>query len=444
MCFYISSSSAAMNASLSSSFLSHVELAPADPIIGVTDAFRNDPNPNKVNLGTGVYCDDAGKVPLLECVRRAESRLVDAAAPRVYLPIDGLPAYNKAARELLFCPDSSVVAEGRVVTIQALGGTGGLKLGADFLHRFAPRAHVWVSDPSWENHRALFQSAGFPVHSYAYYDAANHRLDFAAMIESLARIPGGDIVVLHACCHNPTGVDLTSDQWTTVIQLIAQRGLIPFLDVAYQGFGDGIEADGAVVRRFAETVTPLFVANSFSKSFSLYGERIGALSVVAAHAQEAARCWSQLKRVVRTNYSNPPTTGGQIVATVLATPELRGIWERELNSMRDRIRLVRAQFVEQLKQKAPSTDFSFVMRQRGMFSYSGLSKQIVGRLRDTFSIYALDSGRICVAALNSRNIDYVTDAIACVISSSSAVRRAHASRTVAMPDRTVSAARLTS
>ena len=301
------------------------------------------------------------------------------------------------------------------MTVQALGGTGGLKIGADFLRRVDPAAQVWISDPSWENHRALFENAGFTVQSYPYYDAATHGVDFAGMLGTLERLPAGAIVVLHACCHNPTGVDLTADQWTRVIETVKARALVPFLDIAYQGFGDGLDADAAPVRRFAQADVPVFVSNSFSKSFSLYGERVGALSVVAASSDEAARVLSQLKRLVRTNYSNPPTHGGKIVAAVLADPELRSLWERELGQMRSRIHSMRLQFVEKMQARVPGADFSFVARQRGMFSYSGLSQAAVKRLREEFSVYAVDTGRICVAALNSHNLDYVTDAIARVI-----------------------------
>ncbi|MEO7403060.1 MAG: aromatic amino acid transaminase, partial [Burkholderiales bacterium] len=283
------------------SVLARVELAPRDPILGITDGFNADQNPQKANLGVGVYYDDNGKVPLLECVRRAEREITDRAAARSYLPIDGIAAYDREVQKLVFGPDAAVIKEKRVVTVQALGGTGGLKLGADFLKRIAPTADVWISDPSWENHRALFESAGFNVNNYTYYDATTHGLNFAGMMTALRAIPNGAIVVLHACCHNPTGVDLSSDQWTEVIQVVQDRALVPFLDIAYQGFGDGLDADGAVVRRFAATGMPIFVSNSFSKSFSLYGERVGALSVVAQSADEAERVLSQLKRVIRTN-----------------------------------------------------------------------------------------------------------------------------------------------
>lgn len=393
----------------------NVEMAPRDPILGITEAYNADQNPNKVNLGVGVYYDDNGKLPLLECVKRAEQEMVEKAAPRGYLPIDGLPAYDVAVQGLVFGADSEPVKSKRVVTVQSLGGTGGLKIGADFLRRVNPNAELWISDPSWENHRALFETAGFKVHTYPYYDPATHGVKFDAMIECLRGLPAGSVIVLHACCHNPTGVDLTADQWTKVIETINAQGLVPFLDIAYQGFGDGLDADGAVIRRFAEAGGPVFVSNSFSKSVSLYGERVGALSIVATSAEEAARVLSQIKRVVRTNYSNPPTHGSKIVATILSSPELRKVWEGELAHMRDRIKSMRTQLVEKLKARVPNVNFDFVIKQRGMFSYSGLTKEQVHKLRDEYSIYAVDSGRICVAALNSKNIDYVADAIAKVI-----------------------------
>jgi aromatic-amino-acid transaminase len=348
-------------------------------------------------------------------VHRAERALADKGGPHVYLPIDGIAAYDRAVRSLVFGAESDVVQAGRVVTVQALGGTGSLKIGADFLHKFAPGAQVWISDPSWENHRALFEGAGFVVNVYPYYQASTHGLDIDGMIAALQRLPAGAIVVLHACCHNPTGVDPNDDQWGRIIEVVRARALLPFLDIAYQGFGAGIDADGAIIRRFAATPGPLFVASSFSKSFSLYGERVGALSIVAADRDEAARVLSQVKRVVRGNYSSPPTFGGQVVAMVLDTPELRSLWERELGGMRERIRANRHALVERLALRAPSAKFDYMLRQCGMFSYSGLTATQVARLRSEFSIYAIDTGRICVAALNSRNIDYVADAIAKVL-----------------------------
>jgi aromatic-amino-acid transaminase len=400
---------------MSASIFTGVEMAPRDPILGITEAFNADPNPKKVNLGVGVYYDDNGKVPLLECVRRAERQLADSAPPRSYLPIDGLPEYDRLVQALVFGEDSPACDDKRIVTVQALGGTGGLKIGADFLRRVDAAAQVWISNPSWENHRALFENAGFTVQSYPYYDAAKHGVDFAGMLSTLERLPGGSIVVLHACCHNPTGVDLTAEQWTRVIETVKARALVPFLDIAYQGFGDGLDDDAAPVRRFARADVPVFVSNSFSKSFSLYGERIGALSVVAGSSDEVARVLSQLKRLVRTNYSNPPTHGGKIVAAILADSELRSLWKRELGQMRSRIQSMRLQFVEKIQTRVPGADFSFVAHQRGMFSYSGLSQAAVKRLREEFSVYAVDTGRICVAALNSHNLDYVTEAIARVI-----------------------------
>jgi len=397
-----------------SSVFSAIEMAPRDPILGITEAFNADTNPAKINLGVGVYYDDNGKVPLLKCVEKAEAILIEQHAPRTYLPIEGLAAYDKAVQELVFGADSAVIQEKRAVTVQSLGGTGALKLGADFLKRFAPDSDVYISNPSWENHRALFESAGFKVHNYAYYDETTHGVNFPAMLAALKAMPRGAIVVLHACCHNPTGADLTQGQWDEVIAAVVAGGLVPFLDMAYQGFGAGIAEDGAVVRRFAATGVALLVSNSFSKSFSLYGERVGALSVVASSAEEAARLLSQLKRVVRTNYSNPPVHGGKVVATALATPELRQMWEDELAGMRVRIKEMREAFVQKLKAKAPGHDFDFVREQVGMFSYSGLTKEQVGKLREQ-SIYAVDTGRICVAALNSKNIDTVVDAIAKVL-----------------------------
>lgn len=396
---------------MTSSIFQQVELAPRDPILGITEAFIADANSSKVNLGVGMYYDDTGKVPILECVKRAEQILLGDATPRTYLPIDGMPAYTRAVQNLIL-GESKAVTEQRAVTIQALGGTGALKLAADFLHRLNPSAQVWISDPSWENHRALFEGAGFVVKNYAYYDAATHGLNFNGMVESLKQAPDGTIVVLHACCHNPTGVDLSNDQWTTIIEIVKSRNLIPILDIAYQGFADGLAQDGAVVKRFAEALHPVFIANSFSKSFSLYGERIGALTIVTKDKDEAARVLSQLKRLVRTNYSNPPAHGCQVVTRVLTTPELRSQWEQELTQMRERIKQMRKALVEKVQAKKPGYDISFVLRQRGMFSYSGLSKDVVARLKSDYSIYAVDSGRICVAALNNKNVDRVAEAIA--------------------------------
>ena len=400
---------------MSSSLLAAVEMAPRDPILGVTETFLADSNPSKVNLGVGVYYDDNGKVPVLECVRRAEQQIAATPLARSYLPIDGLQAYDKEVQKLVFGAECTALRSGRIVTVQTLGGTGGLKVGADFLRRLNPSAQLWISDPSWENHRALFEYAGFTVNAYPYYDATTHGLNFDAMISGLKTLQAGSVVVLHACCHNPTGVDLSPAQCDSVIDVVNVRGLMPFLDMAYQGFADGIDADAFAVRRFAEKCPVVFVSSSFSKSLSLYGERVGALSVVASSTEEAARTLSQLKRAIRTNYSSPPTHGGQAVASVLATPELRTLWESELGQMRDRIKLMRSRLVDAVRTLRSDFDLSFVVQQRGMFSYSGLTKAQVDKLRTEHSVYAIDSGRICVAALNSKNIQHAAKAIASVL-----------------------------
>ena len=397
------------------SLFSAVEMAPRDPILGLNEQFAADPNPNKVNLGVGVYYDENGKLPLLACVAVAEQQLVEMAKPRGYLPIDGIAAYDAAVQGLVFGTDSEIVKARRVATVQAIGGTGGLKIGADFLKRVNPDAKVLISDPSWENHRALFTNAGFEVASYPYFDADSHGIDFSAMRAALEAAPAGSIVVLHACCHNPTGYDLTPAQWAEVVAVVAARGLVPFLDMAYQGFGSGLAEDGAAVALFVAIGLDFFVSTSFSKSFSLYGERVGALSVVCESAEEAARVLSQLKIVIRTNYSNPPIHGAQIVATVLASPSLRTQWEQELAGMRARIKTMRAALVEKLAAAGVKQDLSFITRQQGMFSYSGLNAAQMQRLRREFGIYGVDSGRICVAALNARNLDAVAKAIASVM-----------------------------
>ncbi|MFG6206678.1 amino acid aminotransferase [Pseudomonas retamae] len=397
------------------SLFSAVEMAPRDPILGLNEAFNADTRTTKVNLGVGVYCNEEGRIPLLRAVIEAESIRVAQHASRGYLPIDGIAAYDQAVQKLLFGNDSPLINAGRVLTTQAVGGTGALKIGADFLKQLLPNAVVAISDPSWENHRALFETAGFPVQNYRYYDAATHDVNRAGMLEDLNALPNGSIVVLHACCHNPTGVDLSPADWNNVLQAVKAKGHVPFLDMAYQGFGDGIDEDAAAVRLFAESGLTFFVSSSFSKSFSLYGERVGALSIISESKEESARVLSQVKRVIRTNYSNPPTHGASIVAAVLNSPELRAQWEAELAEMRLRIRGMRTQMVDLLAEKAPGRDFSFVGRQRGMFSYSGLTTEQVHRLRNEFGIYALDTGRICVAALNQSNIKAVTDAIVQVI-----------------------------
>ena len=392
-----------------------VEMAPRDPILGLNEQFAADTNPNKVNLGVGVYFDDNGKLPLLDCVQHAEKAMMAKPTARGYLPIDGIAAYDSAVKSLVFGPDSEPVLSGRVATVQAVGGTGGLKIGADFLRHVSPAAKVLISDPSWENHRALFSHAGFKVGTYAYYDSQAHAVDFAGMLASLQAAAAGTVVVLHACCHNPTGYDLTSAQWDQVVAVIQARGLTAFLDMAYQGFGHGIAEDGAVIAKFVAADLNFFVSTSFSKSFSLYGERVGALSVVCADKEECARVLSQLKIVIRTNYSNPPIHGGAVVAAVLNDPTLRAQWEAELGGMRERIKTMRHQLVEGLKAAGVQRDMGFITSQIGMFSYSGLSKDQMVRLRNEFGIYGTDTGRMCVAALNSKNLAYVCQSIAKVV-----------------------------
>jgi aromatic-amino-acid transaminase len=400
---------------MSSSIFAAVDMAPRDPILGLNESFNADPRTHKVNLGVGVYFDDNGKIPLLNAVKVAEKARLEAMPPRGYQPIEGLGAYNQAVQALLFGQDSSLLAEGRVVTAEALGGTGALKVGADYLKRLLPNATVYISDPSWENHRALFESAGFPVDVYPYYDATTRGVNFDGMKAKLNALPAGSIVVLHACCHNPTGADLSAVQWHEVIAAIRAQGLVAFIDMAYQGFADSIAEDALALNLFAASGLQFFVSSSFSKSFSLYGERVGALSIVTASKDESARVLSQIKRVIRTNYSNPPIHGGAVVAAVLGTPELRQMWEDELAGMRERIRTMRIRLVEELKAKGVAQDFSFVAQQRGMFSYTGLSAEQVERMRSEFGIYAVSTGRICLAALNTKNIAYVADAIAAVL-----------------------------
>jgi aromatic-amino-acid transaminase len=392
-----------------------VPLAPADPILGLTEAFVSDKNPKKVNLGVGVYQDGSGKVPVLSVVREAEQLWYEREDSKSYLPIEGVAAYRKEVQELLLGRDSELIAQGRVVTAQALGGTGALKLGADFLRRFLPDSSVYISAPSWENHRALFEAAGFVVHEYPYYAPERHGLDFEAMKAALAGLPPRSIVLMHACCHNPTGVDLSLEQWHELVGIVAERDLLPLLDFAYQGFGEGIEEDAAAVRAFARAGLPCVISSSFSKSFSLYRERVGAITFVTADADETKRVTSQIKRTIRTNYSSPSSHGGQIVALVLGQPELRRKWESELTEMRGRIRKMRALFVAELAARGISRDFSFIEQQRGMFSYSGLELDKVRRLRTEFGIYIVDSGRICVAAINEQNLGYIIDSIARVL-----------------------------
>ena len=397
------------------SLFSAVEMAPRDPILGLNEQYTADTNPHKVNLGVGVYFDDNGKLPLLQCVQAAEKTLMATPTARGYLPIDGIAAYDAAVKGLVFGAESEAVKTGRVATVQGIGGTGGLKIGADFLKRLNPNAKVLISDPSWENHRALFTNAGFIVDSYAYYDANKRGVNFEGMLASLNAAAPATIVVLHACCHNPTGYDITADQWDQVIAVVKAKSLTAFLDMAYQGFGHGIAEDGAVIGKFVAAGLDFFVSTSFSKSFSLYGERVGALSVLCASKEEAYRVLSQLKIVIRTNYSNPPIHGGAVVAAVLNNPTLRAQWEQELGEMRARIKVMRKSLVQGLKAAGVKADMGFITTQIGMFSYSGLNKNQMVRLRSEFGVYGTDTGRMCVAALNSKNIDYVCASIAKVM-----------------------------
>ena len=396
---------------------SSVQLAPKDPIFGLTEAYNADQRPGKVNLGVGVYYTDEGKVPLLRAVLEAEKEVVAKEAPRAYIPIEGPNPYNSAVQNLLFSKDSALIEAGRVVTAECLGGTGALRVGGDFVRRLEPTAKAAISSPSWENHRGIFEAAGYEVLEYTYFDPKTRGVDFDGMVKSLESFPAKTLVILHACCHNPTGADLNKDQWQKIISICQQKQLIPFLDIAYQGFADGIEQDGAAVRMFADSGMSFFVSSSFSKSFSLYGERVGALSIVTQSKEESARVLSQLKRVIRTNYSNPPTHGAAIVATVLNSPKLRQMWEDELAQMRDRIKSMRQGLKEKLAAAGVSQDFSFIEAQRGMFSYSGLTSDQVAKLQEQDGIYALSTGRICVAALNTKNIDRVAQAIARVLMS---------------------------
>lgn len=397
------------------SLFDSVNLAPRDPILGLNEQFNSDPRTNKINLGIGVYYDEAGHMPLLRVVEDVEQKLADKPAARGYLPIDGINAYNIGAQQLLLGRDSIAIQEQRAVTIQTLGGTGALKVGADFLHTIMPNATVAISDPSWENHRALFEKAGFKVVDYPYYQAQTRGFDIEAMLESISALPDQSIVVLHACCHNPTGIDPSPAEWQRIADVIVEKNHVPFLDIAYQGFGDGLEQDAAAVRLLVERGIAVLVSSSFSKSFALYGERVGALTVVTSCSDQSPRVLSQLKRLARTNYSNPPTHGAKVITQVFTNPDLLNRWENELTHMRERIKTMRHQLVQKLKEHGVKQDMSFILNQKGMFSYSGLTTAQVHQLRDQDALYILDTGRICVAALNDRNIDLVAAAIARVL-----------------------------
>jgi aromatic-amino-acid transaminase len=393
----------------------HIPPFAGDPILSLNEDFQNDPRPDKINLSIGIYFDDAGRIPVLDAVQRAEAMVVAKGGPKPYLPIEGAANFRAAVQHLLFGAEHEAIASRRVATIQAVGSSGGLKVGADFLARYFPGSQVWVSDPSWDNHRSMFEGAGLTVNSYPYYDAATGGLNFDAMLATLRDLPARSIVLLHACCHNPTGVDLSRAQWQTLIPVLRERELIPYLDLAYQGFGDGIQEDAFAVRALAAGGLSFFIANSFSKSMSVYGERCGALSVVCPDAAQALLVLGQLKFTVRRNYSSPPIHGGQIVATVLDEPELRRSWERELDAMRERILAMRRELHGVLSAKLPGRNFDYFLSQRGMFSYTGLTGAQVDALRETHGVYMVRSGRICVAGLNSANVEATAVAIAAVL-----------------------------
>lgn len=385
--------------------------APPDAILGLTDAWKKDPNPLKINLGVGIYKDDRGQTPVLASVKEAEARILAEAGTKSYMPIAGDSAYAEQVQALVFGADHAAVAGGRVRTAHTPGGTGGLRVGADFLRKVKPGATVWVSRPTWANHRGIFEAAGFVVKEYAYYNPAQRGLDAGSMIADLEKVPAGDIVLLHVCCHNPTGVDLDVSQWKQVAGLAASRGWLPFLDFAYQGFGEGVDEDRAGLLAMAAACPEMLVSNSFSKNFGLYQDRTGALSLLASTADQAAKAFSHVEIAIRVNYSNPPAHGGLIVSTILSDPSLRDVWGSELASMRLRIAEVRSRFVASLREAGIGTDFSFIERQKGMFSFSGLDDTQVARLREEKSIYIVKGGRINVAGITSKNIDYLCSAI---------------------------------
>ena len=402
----------------------HVDAYAGDPILTLNEAFGKDPRPHKINLSIGIYFDDAGKLPVMRAVREAETAMLQHIGPRSYQPMEGAANYRSAVQQLLFGANHEAVLSKRIATVQTIGGSGGLKVGGDFLKRYFPDANVWISDPTWDNHRAMFEGAGFAVNTYPYYNPANGALNFAGMLQAFkgegrdghsSGIPQGSIVLVHACCHNPTGVDLTAAQWNELIPVIKARGLIPYLDIAYQGFGDGIDEDTFALQLLTQAGVSFFCASSFSKSFSLYGERCGALSVVCPDAAQAELVLGQMRATVRRNYSSPPTHGGQIVARVLQTPALYAQWADELNDMRERINLMRQRLFDVLQQKLPGKDFSYFLTQRGMFSYTGLSAEQVDQLREVHAVYLVRSGRMCVAGLNSGNVEATAVAMAAVL-----------------------------
>lgn len=395
----------------------HVDAYPGDPILTLVETFHKDLSEQKVNLGIGLYYDEQGRIPLLPSVQQAETQRAATLTPRPYLPMEGAANYRTAVQHLLFGARHKAVNAGRIATIQTIGGSGALKIGADFLKRYFPGSEVWVSDPTWDNHKAMFEGAGIKVHDYPYYDAVTGGVRFADMLACLQNMPARSIVLLHPCCHNPTGVDLSREQWDRVIAVVVEQGLIPFMDIAYQGFGDGLDDDAYAIRAMTDAGVSFFVSNSFSKNLSFYGERCGGLSVVCQTSDEADRVLGQLKATVRRNYSSPPTHGGQITAAVMTQPELHAMWVNEVTEMRTRIKAMREKLYSVLSAKVPGRDFSYFIQQRGMFSYTGLTPEQVDRLREEHAVYLVRSGRMCVAGLNSRNVEYVADAIAAVLAS---------------------------
>ena len=389
-----------------------VKAAPPDAILGLTEAFKADTNPEKVNLGVGVYKDDSGQTPILDSVKAAEASLVESQASKSYMPIPGAPEYAKAVQTLLFSGDHAVIDAARACTAHTPGGTGALRVGAEFLKKMNPDASVWVSTPTWANHKGVFGAAGFGIHDYAYYDAATKGLDFDAMLADLKKVPAGDVVLLHVCCHNPTGVDPTLEQWTAIAETAAAQGWIPFLDFAYQGFGVSVEEDRKPIAIMLEHVRELVIASSFSKNVGLYQDRTGALTIVAADSGQASAAFSHVKTTIRVNYSNPPAHGGLVVATIMGDEGLRTQWDGELAAMRERIHSVRQQLVDGLSARGIEMDFSFITAQKGMFSFSGLSDEQVAFLRDSKGIYIVKGGRINVAGITSSNIDYLCDSLA--------------------------------
>ncbi len=393
----------------------NVIAAPADPILGLTDAFKKDPRQEKVNLGVGVYKTDAGETPVLASVKLAEEKLLKEETSKNYLGIEGVQLYNKVVQELLFGADSDLIKQQRAVTAQAPGGTGSLRIAAEFVVRNTESRTIWVSNPTWANHQNIFETAGLSIKEYAYYDASSHGLNFTAMLADLESAQAGDLVLLHGCCHNPSGIDPTVEQWQAIGELCAKKNLVPLFDFAYQGFGDGVEEDAIGLRTVAAMVPELIIANSFSKNFGLYNERIGAVTLVAEDQAAAQKAFSQVKRTIRANYSNPPAHGALIVSTILSTPELRTIWENEVKEMRERIAKMRTLFVETLAAEGVKQDFSFISGQKGMFSFSGLNKAQVEQLKEQFAIYIVGSGRISVAGMTTSNVPVICRAIAAIL-----------------------------